>query len=98
MKKLTLLFLLLLANFAWAQKIDSLWTSVPFTYEVNSLTVAPDGTLVAMSRTNFKPGDPKAFGTLLTGINPGTGAVKWTFPKDFTPDRVNISGFDIAPN
>ena len=99
MKKLTpLLLLLLLVDFAWAQKIDSLWTTVPFTYEVNSLTVAPDGTLVATSRTNFKPGDPKAFGILLTGINPETGAVKWTFPKDFTSDRVNISGIDIAPN
>src|ERR1041384_1455073 len=105
MKKLTpqatlapLLLLILLIDTARAQKIDSLWTSVPLSYEVNTLTVAPDGTLISTSRTNFKPGDPRAFATLLTGINPENGAVKWTFPKDFTPDRVNINGIDIAPN
>ncbi|HEX8059741.1 MAG TPA: hypothetical protein VF473_02345 [Cyclobacteriaceae bacterium] len=99
MKKLTpLLLLLLLAEFGWAQKIDSLWTTMPLTYEINSLTVAPDGSLIAMTRTNFKPGDPKAFGTLLTGVNSETGAVEWTFPKEFPADRVNINGIDIAPN
>jgi hypothetical protein len=91
------LLLFLVVDFSYAQKIDSLWTA-PFTYPVDNLTVAPDGTLIATSRDNFKPGDPRAFATVLTGINAETGAIKWKFPKEFPAERVNINGIEIAPN
>ncbi|MEJ0033347.1 MAG: hypothetical protein WDO15_24760 [Bacteroidota bacterium] len=99
MKKLTPLLLLFLAlDFVQAQKIDSLWTSPPFTWETQTLTIAPDGTLIAAARENYKKGLTNVQALQLTGINTETGAVKWKFPKEFTPDRVDITGFDIAPN
>ena len=98
MKKLLHFLLVCLAiEASYAQKIDSLWTSPSLgTYEAQSLTIAPDGSLIAMSREKFKgAGDPKM---VLTGISTETGTVKWKFPKEFAKDQVDISGFEIAPN
>ena len=99
MKKLApLLFVCLAISVAHAQKIDSLWTSPPFTWETQSLTIAPDGTLIAAARENYKKGLTNLQALQLTGINTETGSVKWKFPKEFTPERVDITGFQIAPN
>src|SRR5262249_15967080 len=35
---------------------------------------------------------------VLTGISTETGAVRWKFPKEFTKDQIDITGFDIVPN
>jgi len=104
MKKLIhfLLFFLVI-DFSYCQKanvapvIDSLWTSPSLgSYEPQSLTIAPDGTLIAMSREKFKGiGNPMM---VLTGISTETGAVKWKYPKEFVKDQLDITDFQIVPN
>lgn len=97
MKKLIPFFLLLLALDLQAQKIDSLWTT-PFNYEVQRVITAPDGTVIATTREETKLGDPKSAATILTAINPQTGAVKWKYPTQYSWENMNIKGVDIVPN
>ena len=90
------LLLFLVIQSAKAQKIDSLWTA-PFKFEIQALTIAPDGTLIATTREQTLDAK-RIVATILTAINPETGAEKWKFPTELTPDRINIKGIEVVPN
>lgn len=98
MKKLVPLFLLLLAaGLLQAQKIDSLWTT-PFDFEVNQIATAPDGTVIIATYETTRPNDTRQMATVLTAVNPETGAVKWRYPAAFTKENMNIKGIEVVPN
>jgi|GEM_PF-2765967 len=98
MKKLiSLQLLLLLAGFAYAQKIDSLWTA-SFEFEVLQLVIAPDGTLISRVLDNTAVTVLKEQHSLLAGIDPNTGTVKWKYPATITKETRFIDGVDFVPN
>jgi hypothetical protein len=98
MKKLiSLQLLLLLASFAYAQRIDSLWTA-PFDFEVLQLVIAPDGTLISRVLDNTSVTILKDQHSFLAGIDPNTGAVKWKFPAAITKETKFVEGISFVPN
>lgn len=93
------IWLSLSAFAAFAQNPDSLWTSAPLKGEVQWLTVTADGTLVT-GNTQVRDGATSSSDvyTLVSGLDPKTGKVKWTYPASTQKSTRRISGLDFVPN
>ena len=92
-----------LTLFAWsglyAQNKDSLWTSLPLKTEIKWQTLASDGTLIS-ANNEIIDGATKAteIYTILSGIDPQTGAIKWKYPTVSPEAPRPVSGIDFIPN
>ncbi|HTH54682.1 MAG TPA: PQQ-binding-like beta-propeller repeat protein [Cyclobacteriaceae bacterium] len=100
MKKI---FPMILAIFVWsglsAQKKDSLWTSPSMKSEIQWMVLASDGTLITSNLETL----PKATKgtdvyTILSGIDPQSGIIKWKYPATPPSTTQVISGIEFIPN
>jgi PQQ-like domain len=98
MKKLVVfLFAVSMTFVVKAQHRDSLWT-VTLPSEVKWQTQTPDGTLIIKTQEQTLQNKGAKQYSLLTAVDPQTGAVKWKYPTSIPNEDTFIERIENVPN